>query len=198
MDCKEFKTLVTDLFDKDVDPHIKAECEEHISQCSECKEYYEELQATAELLSPKHTPVIPISYNRWLSSPIQKIAAIVLAAVFLGGLAWAISPHILSSEANSPQSTQVSTPRPAREGQRGGATFSNQRLDSILTVVAAHYGLAVCFRDTTAPALRMNMVWDSRDSLAVFIETLNEFDRLRLTNERDTIFVESEVVEDKE
>ena len=42
------------------------------------------------------------------------------------------------------------------------------------------------------------MVWDSRDSLAVFIETLNEFDRLRLTNERDTIFVESEVVEDKE
>ena len=120
MDCKEFKTLVTDLFDKDVDPHIKAECEEHISQCSECKEYYEELQATAELLSPKHTPVIPISYNRWLSSPIQKIAAIVLAAVFLGGLAWAISPHILSSEANSPNRLRYLLPALQGRGKGEG------------------------------------------------------------------------------
>ena len=38
------------------------------------------------------------------------------------------------------------------------------------------------------------MVWDSSDSLAVFIETLNEFDRLRLCDERDTIFVESVTV----
>ena len=42
------------------------------------------------------------------------------------------------------------------------------------------------------------MVWDSSDSLAVFIETLNEFDRLRLCDERDTIFVESVTVEAKE
>jgi len=31
----------------------------------------------------------------------------------------------------------------------------------------------------------------------VFLGTLNEFDGLRLTDERDTIFVESLIVEDK-
>ena len=40
-------------------------------------------------------------------------------------------------------------------------------------------------------------MWDSEDSLSVFLETLNEFDGLRLTDERDTIFVESVAEEDE-
>ena len=32
-------------------------------------------------------------------------------------------------------------------------------------------------------------MWDSEDSLAVFIATLNEFDGLLLKVERDTVFV---------
>ena len=43
----------------------------------------------------------------------------------------------------------------------------------------------------------MSTVWDREDSLSVFLETLNEFDGLRRTDERDTIFVESLMVEDK-
>ncbi len=63
--------------------------------------------------------------------------------------------------------------------------------------MSAHYECEVCFRDTTAQALRLSTVWDREDSLSVFLETLNEFDGLRLMNERDTIFVESLMVEDK-
>ncbi len=127
----------------------------------------------------------------------KKIAAIFLAAAFLGGLAWALVPRLLSPKNHVPLSTEVTTL--PLEGERGGGllSFSNLRLDSILTIVAAHYECEVCFRDTTAQALRLSTVWDREDSLSVFLETLNEFDGLRLTDERDTIFVESIMEEDK-
>ena len=126
----------------------------------------------------------------------RKIAAIFLAVVFFGGLAFA-AYHFLSSKTEK-QSVEVTAP--SITGRAGGESspirFSNVRLDSILTVVAAHYNCEVCFRDTTAQALRLSTVWDREDSLAVFLQTLNEFDGLRLTDEHDTIFVESLIVED--
>ncbi len=127
-------------------------------------------------------------------SDLHRIAAIFLLAAFLGGLVWAISPIIRQKE-KEPRSAEVSAP--SLTGRAGGESFSNQRIDSILTVVAAHYDRAICFRDTALQALRLSTVWDSEDSLSVFLETLNEFDGLRLTDERDTIFVES-VAEEEE
>lgn len=126
--------------------------------------------------------------NRSPRLRLNRIAAIFLAAAFLGGLVWAISPLIRQKE-KAPRSAEVSTL--PFEGERGGGllSFSNLPLDSILTVVAAHYDRAVCFRDTALQALRLSTTWNSEDSLSVFLETLNEFDGLRLTDERDTIFV---------
>ena len=134
-----------------------------------------------------------------LHSSFQKIAAVFIVVAFLGGLAWAFVPLLRSHHTAEPtQPTKVSAP--SLQGRAGGGSsisFSNLRLDSILTIVAAHYECEVCFRDTTAQALRLSTVWDREDSLSVFLETLNEFDGLRLMNERDTIFVESLMVEDK-
>ena len=126
----------------------------------------------------------------------RKIAAIFLAVVFFGGLAFA-AYHFLSSKTEK-QSVEVTAPSiTGRAEGESSISFSNLRLDSILTIVASHYECKVCFRDTTAQALRLSTVWDREDSLSVFLETLNEFDGLRLMNERDTIFVESLMVEDK-
>ena len=127
----------------------------------------------------------------------RKIAAIFLAVVFFGGLAFA-AYHFLSSKTEK-QSVEVTAPSITgrAEGESSSISFSNLPLDSILRVVAAHYSYEVCFRDTTLQALRLSTVWDREDSLSVFLETLNEFDGLRLMNERDTIFVESLMVEDK-
>ena len=124
----------------------------------------------------------------------RRIAAIFLAAAFLGGLAWAISPFLTSPKAEDSQVAQVpSNPLPLGGGLEEASllSFSNLPLDSILSIISTHYGRAVCFRDTALQALRLSTVWDSEDSLAVFLGTLNEFDGLRLTDERDTIFVES-------
>ncbi|MBQ9284855.1 MAG: hypothetical protein IJ209_01015 [Bacteroidaceae bacterium] len=88
MDCKEFKTIVADLFDKDVNSHVKAECEEHICQCAECKAYYEEMMMTAELLRPKHSPVTDREKPA-TNGFLYKVAAIFLGVVLLSGIAYA-------------------------------------------------------------------------------------------------------------
>lgn len=119
----------------------------------------------------------------------RKIAAIFLAAVFLGGLAFAayraFSPakETPTEKANCQLSNvkcQLSTP----------VRFDDVRLDSILTVVSAHYGKAVSFRCEEAKGLKFIMTWVPDSSLTRFIDGLNMFDGLQLTLLRDTIFVE--------
>lgn len=145
------------------------------------------------------TKVSEAKSEKYKSLFIRKIAAVFIVVAFLGGLAWAFVPLLRSQHTAEPtQPTKVSAPSlQGRAGGESSISFSNLRLDSILTIVAAHYECEVCFRDTTAQALRLSTVWDREDSLSVFLETLNEFDGLRLTDERDTIFVESLLEEDK-
>ena len=140
-----------------------------------------------------------VKSEKYTSLFIRKIAAVFIVVAFLGGLAWAFVPLLRSQHTAEPtQPTKVSASSlQGRAGGESSISFSNLRLDSILTIVAAHYECEVCFRDTTAQALRLSTVWDREDSLSVFLETLNEFDGLRLMNEHDTIFVESLMVEDK-
>ena len=72
---------------------------------------------------------------------LYRIAAIFLAAVFLGGLVFA-AYRILSPRTNSPQPAEVSAPSLTERagGESSLIRFSDIRLDSILTVVSAHYG----------------------------------------------------------
>ena len=127
-------------------------------------------------------------------SSFKKIAAIFLAAVFLGGLAWAISPF-LRHMGKTPQSAKVTAPSLTRRagGESGGGgllLFADVRLDSMLAIVSQHYGKAVFFGDEELKALRIHTKWNREDSLAAFIENLNELDGLSLTEQRDTIFVQ--------
>ena len=129
----------------------------------------------------------------------KKIAAIFLAAAFLSGLAFAayqlLSPHDI--EIPSGAVGEANTPSPTgRAGDESSIRFSDVRLDSILSVVAAHYKQQVLFLDEAPRELRFTITWNSEDALATFIMMLNEFDGLHLCNKQDTIFVES--VEAKE
>ncbi len=129
-------------------------------------------------------------------SPLHRIAAIFLAAAFLGSLAWAFVP-LLHTKKEASQTAEVTTL--PLEGERGGGlsggvdllSFSNLPLDSILSVVSAHYNCEVCFRDSAAMGMKFITTWNPEDSLAAFIEHLNMFDGLRLTLQGDTIFVET-------
>lgn len=64
-------------------------------------------------------------------------------------------------------------------------------LDSILTVVSAHYGKVVTFRNEEPRAMKLITTWNPDESLEAFIDHLNMFDYIHLTLRNDTIFVES-------
>ena len=70
--------------------------------------------------------------------------------------------------------------------------FSNTPLDSLLSVVSAHYGRAVCYQDETLRQLRFTISWNSVQPLATFLDNVNEFEGLQVVEERDTIFVNAE------
>lgn len=191
MECKEFKNIVADLFDKEVSPETQKACNEHISHCAECRDYYESLLATADLLRPKHCPVSQnaIAPNpRWL-----KIAAVFIGVLFISGIAFA-AYHLMSGTHSAPERATIAITADTSEassGNVGGAIhFDDVRLDSILSVVSAHYDKTTHFRSDEAKAMKFIMTWVPDSSLTSFIDGLNMFDGLQLTLLRDTIFVE--------
>ena len=145
------------------------------------------------MLPSKHSSPLPTREGQGGgSSSLHRIAAIFLAAAFLGGLAWAIAPLLRSRHtAEPPQPTEVSAPSlTGRAGGESAILFADIRLDSMLTTVAAHYGKAVFFGNEDLKGLRIHTKWNPKDSLEAFMESLNELDGLMLTEQRDTIFVQ--------
>ena len=200
MDCKEFKNIVADLFDKNVDPQIKAECEEHISQCTECREYYEDLFTTAEVLRPKHSPVNKnnalLSTEESLQSKnfqFRKIAAIFVGVMLLSGIALAAIQVIRF--VNNPE---VFSPSPSKDMQlvyhhsmpidtldtdtipTEVVRYNEATLEQILTDMAGYYTLRLNWQNNEAKTVRLFYVWDKSQTVIESVEMLNMFERIHL------------------
>ena len=201
MNCNEFRNIVADLFDKDVDPQIKAECEKHIRQCSECREYYEDLLMAAERLRPKQTFVSSDNNQPRITRRWSRVAAIFVGMIILSGIAFA-AIHLIRQQTQEEPSTvmetnsQPSTLNSQLTTSTSPVRFEDVRLDSILDIVSTHYGKAVHFDNNKAKAMKFIMTWEPDAPLANFIDVLNMFDGLQLTLEGDTIFVATQ--EEKE
>ena len=127
--------------------------------------------------------------HRWM-----RIAATFFAVALLSGLAYAAYQFL------SPQSTVPPTEATIAESKTDDASstndalvrFADVRLDSILTVVGSHYRHQVCFHEEALRQLRFTIAWDSVQPLSIFLNNVNEFEGLQLSDERDTIFVHAE------
>lgn len=199
MDCKEFKNIVCDLFDKEVDPQVKAQCDEHLSHCAECSEYYDQMLATTELLRPKHSPVPDRAgtYDKTVNSKLSngkyvwlRIAAMFAGVLLLSGIAFATIYFVKSKESRVESNIRLESSPQGGTGGGQSIRFEEVRLDSILGVVSAHYSKAVSFDSDEAKGLKFIIEWEPDAPLADFIEGINMFDGLQLTLQRDTIFVE--------
>ena len=116
----------------------------------------------------------------------RKVAAVWLLLCLMGGLSYAAF-RVVKGRPN--QTAAVDTLAPAPIVQQKVVRFAGQPLDSILTVVAAHYRRAVCFRDEAPRQLRLLISWDTGAPLADFVENLNELEGVHIADERDTLFV---------
>lgn len=119
------------------------------------------------------------------------VAAVLSGVMLLSGVVFAVVRCVMPSdpEPSVPSLCDSIAPlEPVRP--QGTVMFDNVRLDSILGMMARHYGRSVCFRHEGIRRLRLSTGWRKTEPLGRFIRTLNEFDGLRLTDVRDTVFVE--------
>ena len=107
------------------------------------------------------------------------ISGLAFAAYFLQDHSGQVRENVVEAIHSTPH---ASIPAPVH--------FSNARLDSILTVVARHEHRAVSYHGEAPRSLRFTITWNPDQPLADFLATVNEFEGLRLTDARDTIFVE--------
>ena len=127
----------------------------------------------------------PKPSHRWM-----RIAATFIAIALLSGLTYAayqfLSPQPTETTGSASKTDEVSSADDAL------VHFADVRLDSILTVVGSHYRHQVCFHEEALRQLRFTIAWDSVQSLSIFLNNVNEFEGLHLSDERDTIFVHAE------
>ena len=67
--------------------------------------------------------------------------------------------------------------------------FNNVPLDSMLTTIAAAYGVSVEFENDAARQLRFHFVWKREDSLMHVVEKLNTFEAVNIGMENKTLVV---------
>ena len=128
-----------------------------------------------------------------------RYAAAFVGAVVMAGLLFAAVRPFLNSPSEAENASSAGDEAPSlTEGQGEGllqeglVVFQDAPLDSILTVVAQHYGKVVLFRNEEVRTMRLIMTWQPADSLGEFIGRLNMFEGLQLTLQADTLIVETE------
>ena len=122
------------------------------------------------------------SSRRWL-----KIAAMFVGVILMAGIALAAIHHV-STKRMAPAAVEV---QPLKQEPSSPVQFDNVPLDSVLSVVAAHYRKVVLFRDEAPRHMKLIMTWQSDAPLGDFLDRLNAFDGLSLRLQGDTIFVET-------
>ena len=128
-----------------------------------------------------------------------RYAAAFVGAVVMAGLLFAAVRPFLNSPSEAENASSAGDEAPSlTEGQGEGllqeglVVFQDAPLDSILTVVAQHYGKVVLFRNEEVRTMRLIMTWQPADSLSSLIGRLNLFEGLQLTLQADTLIVETE------
>lgn len=134
----------------------------------------------------------------------RKIAAAFAGAILMAGLLLAAVRPFLNSPSEAENVSSAGDEAPSLTGgqgegllQEGPVVFQDAPLDSILTVVAQHYGKVVLFRNEEVRTMRLIMTWQPTDSLSSLIGRLNLFEGLQLTLQADTLIVEIEKKEDE-
>lgn len=131
------------------------------------------------------------THFRFLDSPFRKYAAMVVAILLLFGMAWAAWQWNDRSHKNAtPAVAQTTVRLQTAQNRHGIVRFDNARLDSVLSVVARHYGKQVEYRSEGLRNLHFHIEWNQAASLGDFIILINNFEDVSLHEEQDTIIVE--------
>lgn len=194
MKCNEFKNIVVDLFDKEVDPQVKVECERHLSECAECRKYYDGLLEAADLLRLK-TKEDKVSS----AFSFKKLAAMFISILVLSGIAYA-AIHIVSQSRQTQQTEQTSVKvrhqQTITESQAAPVdtlaltyVFENVPLDEIIKDIVLYYHKAADIKNEQAHNLRLYYKWDRTATIESVVDDLNHFNHVNISIEDNKLIV---------
>ena len=150
-------------------------------------------EADAETILPPEDAVEKQVFKRkgW---GLRQVAAAVLFLLCLSGISYAAIRWLGTHQKNQPTETAMQTEEMATMANHekdSVVTYNNVRLDSILEDVGEYYHRAIAVEDSATAALRFYLKWNQNEPLSVFIETVEELEKVRVTERNDTLFVSS-------
>ena len=132
----------------------------------------------------------------------HKIAASFIGVLLASGIAFAaiqVVRNISTPKPQLPSTEQVIDTKPVTSLPADTVkadtipvepyVFNNVPLDSMLTTIAAAYGVGVEFENEAARQLRLHFVWKREDSLSRVVEKLNTFEAVNIVEEDKTLVV---------
>ena len=123
---------------------------------------------------------------------LRQIAAAVLLLLCLSGISYAAIRWLGTHQKNQPTETTTQTKEMAtmeNHEKDSVVTYNNVRLDSILEDVGEYYHRTIAVNDSVTAALRFYLKWNQSEPLSVFIETVEELEKVIVTERNDTLFV---------
>ena len=123
---------------------------------------------------------------------LRQIAAAVLLLLCLSGISYAAIRWLGTHQKNqlTEITTQTETMAQMENQEKDSVvTYNNVRLDSILEEVGEYYHRVIAVEDSATAALRFYLKWNQKEPLSVFIETVEELEKVKITDRIDTLFV---------
>ena len=111
----------------------------------------------------------------------RKVAAVIALALCVSGIMYAAWEYVVTPARE--RAVEVA------EEPDSVVTFKNVRLDEIVQRVGKKYKYGVKFSYEILREWRFQISWDSTKSLSEFVQLLNEFDGLSVTEQDDTILI---------
>ena len=129
-----------------------------------------------------------------------RVAAVLVAALLMGGLSYAAIKHFVINE-NSDIEQVATEEKPSSEPIANTKiddsqivtepiVFDNVQLSEILETIAKHYGFEVVFSNKSAKKIRLYLQWNPQEPVENVIEKLNMFERFNVKRDRQKIVVE--------
>ena len=132
----------------------------------------------------------------------HKVAASFIGVLLASGIAFAaiqVVRNINTSKSQQPTTEQITDIKPvtslpietvkADTITTESYVFNNVPLDSMITAIAAAYGVQVEFENEAARQLRFHFVWKREDSLDRVVEKLNTFEAVNIGMEDNKLVV---------
>ena len=130
----------------------------------------------------------------------MQIAASIIGVLMLSGISYAAISHLITMDSKSKVAITERKPDvkkvkktygiEAAPTKQAPVIYNNVELQQIMQYIADGYGVKVEFKNEATRTLRFYLQWEADDTLQEIIDKINHFEKVHLTLNEDTIFIE--------